>query len=137
MKDSDSAFSTVPVQLTATFRIVGLLRCETKRMVRSSLEHKAKGLRSSRSEINPLLFGDAGGFSIIDLESIDPISATDTLSLGRAGRAWGALLVAEAFSVLWDLISQRYRRPNVTPDSQMTHVGFKISLARTWTSAGL
>lgn len=80
MKDSDSAFSTVPVQLTATFRIVGLLRCETKRMVRSSLEHKAKGLRSSRSEINPLLFGDAGGFSIIDLESIDPISATDTLS---------------------------------------------------------
>ena len=56
MKDSESTFSAVPVQLTATFRIVGLLCCETKRMVWFSLEHKAKGLRSSRSEMNPLLF---------------------------------------------------------------------------------
>ena len=73
MKDSDSAFSTVAAQLTAIFRIVGLLRCKMKRMVRSLLEHKAKGLRSSRSEIDPLLFGDVGMFSIIQSESIDLI----------------------------------------------------------------
>ena len=45
------------------------LCCDTKRVLRSSLEHRAKGLTSVEVIIiNPLLFGDTGGFSLIQSE---------------------------------------------------------------------
>ena len=145
MKDSESAFSAVPVQLTATFRIVGLLCCETKRMVWFSLE--PKDWDHLEVKLIHCFFGVGGGFSIIQTESIDLIWATDTLSSWpsrprlRSSSCSHGFFSALGFNFA-TLPTSKYDRLSSSATKILHlihrwHKWFKMSLARTWTSAGL